>query len=94
MHFCIQSNFSFYNINNTLDHVAKVMRLQFQKDFLVKRFSVYNHTIPIIQKKAGEIPAFLKEMPACAGMTGYDTSIMENTMTNSATVSPTPSTMR
>jgi hypothetical protein len=24
----------------------------------------------------------------------YDTSIMENTMTNSATVSPTPSTIR
>ena len=58
MHFCIQSNFSFYNINDTLDHVAKVMRLQFQKDFLVKRFSVYNHTIPIIQKKRGKSPLF------------------------------------
>jgi len=33
-------------------------------------------------------------IPVYAGITTYDTSIMENTMTNSATVSPTPSTIR
>ena len=33
-------------------------------------------------------------LPTFYSQLRYDTSIMENTMTNSATVSPTPSTMR
>ena len=47
--------------------------------FLYRRF-------PVIPVKRGQAPEMTIQ--------SYDTSIMENTMTNSATVSPTPKTIR
>ena len=46
--------------------------------------------------KVGELKPVLSLVEANHAQddTSYDTSIIENTMTNSATVSPTPSTMR
>ena len=46
---------------------------------------------PFLHRRSPVIPVKRGQAP---GMTVYDTSIIENTMTNSATVSPTPSTMR
>ena len=77
---------------------------QTQKKTAVKQSSFVSDSTPPFDalrllrdlNKVGELKPVLSLVEANHAQddTSYETSIMENTMTNSATVSPTPSTMR